>query len=148
MHKCGNGAPFPDPRWLIHLLGDGFGWSLIPMGLLTKTKPSPLGTWDGYGTLLSISSIHEFPGHMTCGLEVIERCVYDKNPNSQLRSRPLRSLSPPDPSCHSPHNAHMHAYVKIPIKSFTFLLHRMPTPSFPQGWGNRWLFATRWGWGW
>ena len=36
----GNGAPIPDPRWRIHLLGDVIGLILLPTGGLTaKTHP-------------------------------------------------------------------------------------------------------------
>jgi hypothetical protein len=49
-HRDGNGAPFPDPRRGIHLLGDGDGEIILPAGKEMGKNQSPSGM-AGPGTV-------------------------------------------------------------------------------------------------
>ena len=83
MTKFGNGYPFPDNRWLIHLLGEGFGCILLPVGILSVLKHSP--------TVIAVMDlVHHYPyptypvPAMTCGDRIPEGArhmyIYPKKP--------------------------------------------------------------------
>ena len=80
MFQFGNGYPLSR---LIHLLGDGYGCILLPMGILSVLKHYPV-------VIAVTDPVHYYPyptypvPDMTCGARIPERVRYIYKPQKTL----------------------------------------------------------------
>ena len=96
--QCGNGAPIPDPQWLIHLLGDGFGCILLPVGILSMLKQYP--------AVIAVPGLEQHYPYPTYPVPAKTYDMWDQNIRDSERHvyipqktlNPL-TFSPPTPQC-------------------------------------------------